>query len=250
MTIPRHEPERWLAQARKIAAELKARIHTIPKDPVNVGIAFDDGVVTINIDKGTLERLETAELAGLLFGLVLQDSDHRAAGESAGAQAQGAPGECGHAAPPVPAGASSSSSGDGETAAAAVSERCSVKDGEEQCQNQAAGGLRINLYATQTIQRRYGRRVMLTLIMDLPVCLGCMSKITPNNLMTDEQWRAFSRVAQQRNSGVLADRSQTEIVLCKFDDPEYQALRAQIAKQQTKSQPGPAGPQQGAGDGR
>jgi len=133
------------------------------------------------------------------------------------------------------------------------SERCAVKkDGEEQCPNQAAGGLRVNIYATPTIQKRYGRKVMLSLIFDLPTCLACIPKFTPDNLMTDNQWRAFAKVAQQRNSGILADRAETEIVLCQFEDPEYVALRDQITKRAASndSQPAPAGPQpEGAGDG-
>lgn len=105
-----------------------------------------------------------------------------------------------------------------------------MKEGEEQCPNTAAGGLRVNIYATPTIQKRYGRKVMLSLIFDLPMCLTCMPKVTPANVMTDDQWRAFAKVAQQRCNGVLADRAQTEIVVCKFEDPDYVALRAQIAK--------------------
>ncbi len=225
--------EKWRAQADKIAAHLKGVSDWGEMVKVKTGIAFDDGVRTLTLEVPFIQRLSEEALGEFIFYAVLATADQEAAPQ----------------APAVTGNAPTSAQEQEQPAAPAVSERCSVKDGEEQCQNQAAGGLRVNLYATQTIQRRYGRRVMLSLVFDLPVCLGCMSKITPSNLMTDEQWRAFSRVAQQRNSGVLADRSQTEIVLCKFDDPEYQALRAQIAKQQTKSQPGPAGPQQGAGDG-
>jgi hypothetical protein len=119
----------------------------------------------------------------------------------------------------------------------------------EQCSNEAAGGLRLNMFPTLAVQKRYGKRVMLSLIMDLPICAACMPKVTPSNVMTEEQWRGFSRAAQQRNSGILADREQTEIVLCQFNEPEYVALRAHVAKQAKQSQPAPAGPQQGAGNG-
>jgi len=191
--------------------------------------------------------------------------DHRAAGESAEAAVTASGMECGHAAPgalqPADHGrgvdGSARETGSREVAttppAAAVSERCAVKEGDEQCPHQAARGLRVNLHATPAIQKRYGRRVMLSLIFDLPVCLACFPKITPANLMTDDQWRAFSKVAQQRNSGILADRGQTEVVLCQFEDPEYVALRQQIERQRAAndSQPGQAAPQpEGAGDGR
>jgi len=241
MTIPTQEPERWLKQAREIAHKLKSDPLVPHKDPLNIGIAFDDGVVQITLDRGTIERLEPAELAGLIFGLVMHD---RTAAPQAPCTARSdSPEGHSHKEGPTPAaglGNEACSPGkitDGEhrlpaqPAAAAHSERCAVKkDGEEQCPNQAAGGLRVNIYATPTIQKRYGRKVMLSLIFDLPVCLECMSRITPANVMTDDQWRAFSKVAQQCNSGILADRAETEIVVCRFEEPEYVTLRQKIEK--------------------
>lgn len=262
MTIPSQQPERWLKQAREIAHKLKTDPRVPDKNPLNIGIAFDDSIVNLTLDRGTIERLDTQELAGLIFGLVLQD---RTAAPQAPCTARsdspedavtsGAPTPAADQPPPV--GQPGQSTGGehrlpAQPAAAAVSERCAVNDTGEQCPNDAAGGLRVNLYATQTIQKRYGRRSMLSLIFDLPICLACLPKVTPANVMTDEQWRAFSKAAQQRNSGILADRAQTEILLCPFEDPEYVHLRERIAKQAANdSQPAPAGPQpEGAGDGQ
>lgn len=178
--------------------------------------------------KVALELVQN-EPAGTTKGRI---PDHRAAGESADASAPGM--ECSHAAAQAPAvtgnGSPAPTQGTSQPAPAAVSERCRVTRTDQQCEHQAAGGLRLNLYATPTIQKRYGRRVMLSLIFDLPVCSTCMPTLTLADLVNAEQWKAFSKVAQQRNAGVLVDRAQTEIVLCKWDEPEYVTLRNQIAQ--------------------
>jgi hypothetical protein len=74
---------------------------------------------------------------------------------------------------------------------------------------------------------------MLALILDLPVCAECFGKMTAievlNNLGPD-QWQAFTKVAQQRNHGILPIKEQCEIEHLPFDDAEYEVLRSQLAK--------------------
>lgn len=119
----------------------------------------------------------------------------------------------------------------------------------EQCQNEATGGIRLKLFASQAIQKRYGKRSLLELVLDLPVCAQCFSKMKPHEVMSEEQWREFGKVAQRRNHGILAAREETELVHIPFSDQAYQALRKQMAA--AASQSAPAGPQQeGTGDGR
>lgn len=238
-------------QAQRLRVLLQEAFDMVLGKPVAFVLLAQDEQRNLEIVTNAANREGLPELLEAAIRIVrtppdgtIAISDHPATGESADALlASGM--KRGHAAQQG-AGPSTSSSSDGALmpAGAAVSERCWVKQGEQQCPNQAAGGLRVNFYATPAVQKRYGKRVMLSLIMDLPVCLACMSKVTPANVVSDEQWRAFSKVAQQRNSGVLADRSQTEIVLCHFDEPEYVTLRNQMAKKPTNEfQPAPAGPQ-------
>lgn len=247
-------------QAQRLRALLQEAFDMVLGKPVAFVLLAQDEQRNLEIVTNAANREALPALLEEAIKIVRTPPDgtiaipgHRATGESADAiLASGM--ECGLAAQQEvgPSTLSSSSDGALTPAGAAVSERCWVKEGEKQCQNQAAGGLRVNFYATPAVQKRYGKRVMLSLIMDLPVCLACMSKVTPANVVSEEQWRAFSKVAQQRNFGVLADRSQTEIVLCQFDEPDYVVLRNQVTKQRAanESQPAPAGPQpEGAANG-
>ncbi len=255
-------------QGQRLRVLLQEAFDVVLGKPVAFVLVMQDQQRALDIVSNSSDREALGVLLGQASTIVrtppdetISIPDHRAAGESADGRSSSGM-ECGHAAPQVsPPSSDRRNSSEAETASAglsvpagaAVSERCAVKDGEEQCPHQAAGGLRVNLHATPAIQKRYGKRVMLSLIFDLPVCLACFPKLTPANLMSDDQWRAFSRVAQQRNNGFLADRAQTEIVLCQFEDPEYVALRQQIERQRAanESQPGQAAPQpEGAGDGR
>ena len=123
----------------------------------------------------------------------------------------------------------------------------------EQCPNDATGGVRLKLYPALTIQKRYGKRDMLALIFDLPVCASCfgqMSAVEVINNQPPEMWRTFTKLVQQRNNGILPIKEQSEIEHLPFDDPEYVLLRRQSAKQRAESQPAPPGSQQGAGDGK
>ncbi|HEX5128240.1 MAG TPA: hypothetical protein VFV90_00770 [Usitatibacter sp.] len=248
MTIPSQQPERWLAEARVIAKQLKTNPEVPKKDPLNIGIAFDNGIVNLTIDLGTLTRLEESELAGMIYGLVL----HGTPAPQAPCTARSDSPEDGltragptPAAGDVPAGPPGQST-DGEHRlpaqpdGAGHGERCLAHD----CGKPAVAGLRVNLYATKAIQERYGRKVMLSLIFDLPVCEACFPSVTAADLMNDEQWKAFAKVAAQRNSGIIADRAQTEIVMCAFEDPEYVMLRKRIAATRAANdpQPGHSGP--------
>jgi hypothetical protein len=265
--IPHDQVQRakWRAEAARIASELKQVPDWNGKDQIRAGIVFDDRIVKLTLETDFIERTAENALAEFLYYAVLATVDPKPAAQQAPCIARSdSPEGHSHKEGPTPAASLGNEAGppgkstDGEhrlpaqPAGAAATERCMVKNGEEQCPNQAVGGLRVNLHAAPAIQKRYGRRVMLSLIFDLPVCLACMSKLTPDNLMTEEQWRAFSKVAQQRNSGVLTDRAQTEIMLCQFEEPEYVALRQQIARRAAANdlQPAPAGPQpEGDGDG-
>jgi hypothetical protein len=242
-------------QGQRLRVLLQEAFDVVLGKPVAFVLVMQDQQHALDIVSNSSDREALGVLLGQASTIVrtppdatIAIPDHRAAGESAEAAVTASGMECGHAAPGAlqPAdhgrgvdGAAQPTAGSREVAttppAAAVSERCAVKDGEEQCPHQAAGGLRVNLHATPAIQKRYGKRVMLSLIFDLPVCLACFPKLTPANLMSDDQWRAFSKVAQQRNSGILADRGQTEIVLCRFEDPEYVALRQQIERQRASN---------------
>jgi hypothetical protein len=231
---PHDETERakWRVQADRSAAHMKAVKDWGQQETFTPMFVFDDGMVELPITVALITRLSEKALADWIFDTVLEVQGKpitRADGESAdGAGATPPPGmELGHAAPQGP---ETASRPDAPPAGAAVSERCRVTDEGVQCNDQAAGGVRLNLYATPTVQKRYGRRVMLSLILDIPVCRGCLPKLLPAHVINGEQWKAFSKVAQQRNAGVLPDPEQSELVLCEWAEPDYVALRKQIAK--------------------
>lgn len=105
----------------------------------------------------------------------------------------------------------------------------------ERCPAMATGGIRLILFAADTIQKRYGRRAMLSLILDLPVCEACFKLMTPLQVITDGlqpgQWGAIAKEAQRRNSGILPLRENSLIEHIPFDDAEYAALRTHISKE-------------------
>lgn len=192
--------------------------------------------------------------------------DHRATGESAGAKSaqEAAPGmECGHAAPGALQPADHGRGVDGDSLkvattppAAAVSERCWRRIAPtfaEQCPNDATGGVRLKLYPALSIQKRYGKRDMLALIFDLPICASCFSQMTAIEVINNqppEMWQSFSKICQQRNQGILPIKENSEIEHLPFDDPEYVLLRRSSAEQRAASQSAPAGPQpEGASNG-
>lgn len=222
---------------------------------------FDDGVVKLKLDVAQIQKLNEQALADLIFYTVLDnlETDHRAAGESADAELRAAPGmECGHAAAQDDPGPTSSSR-PVQPAAAAVFERCWRHFGpsfSEQCPNQATGGVQLLLYPHERFQKRYGRRPMLKLILDLPVCASCFAVMTPaeviENGLQPGHWGVASKEAQRRNAGVLPIKENSLIAHVAFADPEYTALREHLAKHHPEiSQPAPAGPQpEGAGHGQ
>jgi hypothetical protein len=170
--------------------------------------------------------------------------DHRATGESADGSAQASGMECGHAAPQAPAvtgNAPGPHQGTEQPAAPAVShdtvERCWRRIAPaftEQCPNDATGGIRMKLYPALAVQRRYGKRDLLALLLDLPVCPGCFAQMTPLEVLSNqppEMWGAFSKMVQKRNHGILPIKEQSEIEHLPFDDPEYVLLRKSAAQQ-------------------
>jgi hypothetical protein len=182
--------------------------------------------------------------------------DHRAAGESADPAVTGSGMECGHAAPQVQeARAPSGQPLPGEPARAAVFEPCRRRiepDFTQNCPNEATGGYRLTLHAAPAVQKRWGKRSMLTLIVDLPVCPECFARSTVFD-MTDVKLRAALNVeAQRHNKGILVDWKETELEHVAFSDPEYQILLSHTTgRRAIDSQPAPAGPQpEGAGDGK
>ncbi len=216
LTIPAKEHERWLLQARNVAGHLKQHIECpelVGRDPLRLTFGFDaeqKGVdlIKLEIPRSLVYELTVEELTGALYALVLAAVPRAEVIPSHGLTCLVGPSDA------------------------------------DKCGKPASGGLRVTLFATPTIQKRYGRKPLLSLVLDLPTCVDCHRLLTPWNTMTDEQWRAFSRHAQQRNSGILADRSQTVIDLCPFEDPDYVALR------RANQTPAQAAPQpEGAGDG-
>lgn len=226
--------ERWRQQALKIAAELKQVPNWNGKDKIKAGIAFDDQIVSVTLETALIERLNESALADLIYNgvLELQKSDHRAAGESADPEATVPGMESGHAASQART-MDTNGSPAPEPAAAAVSEKCSRKvepDFTEACPSAATGGLRVILHAAPALQKRWGRRSLMTFIMDLPVCPSCFQKLNVMEV-TDEQLRkTLGRTAQQMNSGILVDWSQTQVEHLPFEAPEYVALRRSMEK--------------------
>jgi hypothetical protein len=140
-----------------------------------------------------------------------------------------------------------------------VAERCwryiDPPKNTEQCPNDATGGMRLKLFAGEAIQRRYGKKLMLALILDLPVCAECFSKMSALEVIKNldgRLWSALSKMAQRQNRGIVPIKESSEIEHLAFDDPEYVLLRKQMAKRaaSNESQPAPAGPlPEGVGNG-
>lgn len=253
ITNPLHR-ERWRVQAAAAAAELKAVPNWGDKVKVKAGLLFDDAILRMTLEVALIQRLNEAALADLIFNaaLELMQTDHRAAGDSADVQTSGM--ECGLApqqdsaeqgvplAGRIPA-----------PAAAAVSEPCRRRPAPDtNCPNLATGGFLATLRPAQAVQKRYGRSSLMTLVIDLPICAECFPKATILEITDPNLRTLLGREAQRINQGFLVDWSETVLQHLPFDDPAYVALRTQLAKKgeaANDSQPAPAGPQQGAGDG-
>ena len=104
----------------------------------------------------------------------------------------------------------------------------------EACENPASGGVRLSLFAHERMQKRYGRRPLLSVLLDLPVCPECYSRMNAMQVIGDGlangQWGAISKIAQQRNYGVLPIKENSTIEHVPFDDPEYLTLRRAQAR--------------------
>lgn len=103
-----------------------------------------------------------------------------------------------------------------------------------QCENPAAGGIRLSLFPHQRFQKRYGKHPLVQLILHLPVCEACFALMTPAQViahgMEPGQWGAASKEAQRRNQGILPIKEESQIEFIPWADPEYVALRGHIAK--------------------
>lgn len=263
------ERAKWRENADKASTHMKA-LKFDDKAIYEILFAFDDSTVRMHIEVDLIKKLDEKALADWVFDAVLAKcAAHRAAGDSAEAFASASGMECGHAAAQAPAVTgndprpTSSSSGPDQPAAAAVVERCWRRIPPaytEQCEHNATGGIRLVCYAAEHLQKRYGRKPLLKLILDLPVCSSCFALMTPMQVIVDGlqpgQWADISRTSQKRNHGVLPIKEQSTIEHVPFTDHEYAALRVHIAKEHPDAkratpevpQPAPAAPQpEGAG---
>lgn len=216
----RHDEQQranWRAQAVRSAAELKQVPSWGLLEEVKVGFAFDDSVVQLTIPTAHISSLSEAELALLIFDQVLNaPTVQRAAVPEA-----------------PPAGPDAAA-----IVAAAAEEACWRRlppEFTQPCTNKATGGVKLKLFPHQSIQKRYGKKPMLELILDLPICSTCFPQMTPDEViqkgMAPEQWGAISKAAQRRCNGILPMREESVIEPVPFDDPQYLQLRAHIAKQ-------------------
>lgn len=141
----------------------------------------------------------------------------------------------------------------GEPAVAAVFEPCWRRvepDFAQACPNPATGALRITLRPAESVEKRFGLRSLMSLVMPVTLCSSCFPKVQFMEVTDEDLRKRLVKTAQQMNKGVLPDWSRTLIEHVPFGDPHYMALRAAMRPQAANdSQPGPAGPQQGAGDG-
>jgi len=130
-----------------------------------------------------------------------------------------------------------------DATAAAVSERCHRRlepDFAHGCPAEATGGYRVTLHAAPAIQKRWGRRSMLSLIVDLPVCADCFSKSTIFDITDQELRLRLGKTAQRMNSGILVDWKETVLEHVPFSDREYQILLRQTkGRAASDSQPAP-----------
>lgn len=216
MTIPAKQQERWLLQAQQVAAHVKANLEgpdLVGRDPLRFTFGFDNeekgvDLIKVEVPRGIVTLLSENQLAGAIFILVLGQYPHHEVIPAHGLD-------------------------------------CLIGSAEKKCGKPAIGGLKITLYPAPTVQQRYGRHAMLSMVMDLPTCEACLPHLNGLNLLSNEQWGEMSKIAQQRNKGILPMREQTVVELCPFDDPDYVNLRR---AQATKSQPAQAAPQpEGAG---
>lgn len=206
---------KWKAEARRIATHLKAAKDWGDKTSIKIGVCFDDQVVTIGLELALIARISVEALADTIFDGVLGIQD--------AAQAMTSP--------------TVEYSVVNDPTSFNVQERCVRRIApafEVQCANNAAGGIRLKLYASPTLQKRYGRRPLVQLILHLPVCEACFALMTPAeviaNGMEPGQWGAASKEAQRRNHGVLPIKDESLIEFVAWTNPEYVALREHIAK--------------------
>lgn len=215
---------KWRAEAARIAIELRKRAPEFAgKEEIKVGVAFNDQVVTLQLPTATIRESSEGLLAILIYDGVLRMQDELPAP------------------PPIevipPAGAEAAAAPQGP----AHTEPCWRRlepDFKEACPNQATGGIGITLYPHESIQKRYGKKPMLDLILHIPVCPSCFARMTPTEVLRDGlaegQWGDISKAAQRRCNGILPAKEETAIAHVPFSEPKYVMLRQHIAKQRVK----------------
>lgn len=229
------ERAKWREQANKSAVHLKAMQFTPEQEQHMLGFVFDDAVVNVRVEVALVQRMNEQTLADWIFEAVLAKVDPIAAQQEAVA--------------------ASPSSSSGEAAlpadAAVPCMRKLEPEYTQACPNHSAGGLKITLRPGEAVEKRWGLVSLLTFVMDLTVCPACLPKVNIFEITDQELRSRIGKAAQQMNNGVLVDWKRTVIEHVGFDNPQYKALRAEMAKQAAANefQPAPAGPQlEGAGN--
>lgn len=223
--------ERWRAQSLKIAQELKDIPEWKGKDKLKVGIAFDDAIVTIELAVASITAASLEDLAESIFISAVEEVQ-RKQGQAPEAATPGKTGE--QAADQAPETTTPSPAAVQPITQLGKCWRRIEPEYVKGCENDATGGVRLILFPAETLQKRYGRKSMLSLILDIPVCSSCFPKMTAHQVIADGlapgQWGQMSKIAQQLNKGWLPIKENSLIEHVPPEDPQYMALRAQIAK--------------------
>jgi hypothetical protein len=109
-----------------------------------------------------------------------------------------------------------------------MTEACTRRIGEDNCPAEATGGLRVTLRPAETVEKRWGKKSLLTFVMDLPLCPSCFPKVSIMEITDPGLRQSLMRTAQQMNEGVLVDWSRTLLEHVPFDDPYYRTLRGEV----------------------
>ena len=218
---------KWRAEAARIAEELKKVPDFGGLEQIKAAIVFNDQVVQIQLPVDTIKESSEGALAILIFDGVLRMQEDLPAPATPPAE------------PPK---------GDDAEAIRKAAEEVREKlaqapepcwrrlepEYKDPCPNNATGGIRLTLYPHESIQKRYGKKPMLRLVLDLPVCSECFPKMTPAQVISDGlapgQWGEMSKIAQRKCNGILPAKDESVIEHVPFTDPEYMGLRAQIDK--------------------
>lgn len=232
---PAHR-ERWRLEVRRIVDELKAIPDWGGKEELKVGIVLDDALVKLTIKVEVIKTVAADTLSESLYCAALEmiEAMPRGADGKISGRSQGRF-EVNEAAPTEYSTVNDPTSFSVEPAAP-ENQPCWRRlepDFKEACPNNAAGGVRLKLFPAEAVSKRYGKRPLLKLTLDIPVCANCGAKITAAEVITNLEaglWGQFSKEAQRRNKGFLPIKENSEVEFVPFDDPEYVLLRQWMAK--------------------